>query len=278
MAADVGRASLHVSAHPAGCPTDRRARRRPAGPHVRDRRPAPRLPRPHARSRGRHAHRPDRRRGNQRRLRRPRRGPRVRQGRRRRHLRVRERVGGGRRRRPRSTRSCGPSGRALFIAQHRIREKSFLAERGLPVTPFAPVRSEDDLRAAIAQIGCPAVLKTASFGYDGKGQVPVAAAGRRAGRVGDARTPGGDPRSVHRSRSRDLGRRRARRRRRRRRTSRRSRTRTAITSSTSRWRRRPCRRQTARAGGRRDARGARSARLRRASCASSSSSRATAGC
>ena len=67
-----------------------------------------------------------------------------------------------------------PDGRALFIAQHRIREKSFLADRGLPVTPFAPIRSEDDLPAALAQIGCPAVLKTASFGYDGKGQLPVA--------------------------------------------------------------------------------------------------------
>jgi 5-(carboxyamino)imidazole ribonucleotide synthase len=66
-----------------------------------------------------------------------------------------------------------PNGRALFIAQHRIREKSFLAGRGLPVTPFAPVGSEDDLRAAVVAIGCPAVLKTASFGYDGKGQLPV---------------------------------------------------------------------------------------------------------
>ena len=67
-----------------------------------------------------------------------------------------------------------PNGHALFVTQHRIREKSFLADRGLPVTPFAPVRSEDDLRAAVAQVGCPAVLKTASFGYDGKGQVLVA--------------------------------------------------------------------------------------------------------
>jgi 5-(carboxyamino)imidazole ribonucleotide synthase len=66
-----------------------------------------------------------------------------------------------------------PNGRALFIAQHRIREKSFLAGRGLPVTPFAPVRSENELRAAVVEIGCPAILKTASFGYDGKGQLPV---------------------------------------------------------------------------------------------------------
>jgi 5-(carboxyamino)imidazole ribonucleotide synthase len=69
-----------------------------------------------------------------------------------------------------------PNGRALFIAQHRIREKTFLADRGLPVTPFAAVRSADDLKKAVATLGCPAVLKTASFGYDGKGQVPLASA------------------------------------------------------------------------------------------------------
>jgi 5-(carboxyamino)imidazole ribonucleotide synthase len=66
-----------------------------------------------------------------------------------------------------------PNGRALFLTQHRIREKSFLAEHGLPVTPFAPVRSDEDLAHAVARIGCPAILKTASFGYDGKGQLPV---------------------------------------------------------------------------------------------------------
>ena len=69
-----------------------------------------------------------------------------------------------------------PNGRALHIAQHRIREKSFLAGCGLPVTPFATIRSDDDLRQAIVAIGCPAVLKSATFGYDGKGQVSVATA------------------------------------------------------------------------------------------------------
>jgi 5-(carboxyamino)imidazole ribonucleotide synthase len=73
-----------------------------------------------------------------------------------------------------------PSGQALFVAQHRLREKSFLARCGLPVTPFAPVRSLDELRAAVTTLGCPAVLKTASFGYDGKGQVFVATAGDAA--------------------------------------------------------------------------------------------------
>jgi len=73
-----------------------------------------------------------------------------------------------------------PSGRALSIAQHRIREKTFLAGLGLPVTPFAPVRTDADLSAAAATVGCPAVLKTAAFGYDGKGQARVAAPGEAA--------------------------------------------------------------------------------------------------
>lgn len=67
-----------------------------------------------------------------------------------------------------------PSGFVLHTAQHRAREKTFLAEAGLPVTPFALIDSAADLDAAVERLGCPAVLKTASFGYDGKGQVKVA--------------------------------------------------------------------------------------------------------
>jgi 5-(carboxyamino)imidazole ribonucleotide synthase len=67
-----------------------------------------------------------------------------------------------------------PNGRALEIAQHRVREKQFLAGRGLPVTPFAAVESERDFRSALSRIGkSRAVLKTARLGYDGKGQVPI---------------------------------------------------------------------------------------------------------
>jgi 5-(carboxyamino)imidazole ribonucleotide synthase len=69
-----------------------------------------------------------------------------------------------------------PNGRALAIAQHRIHEKTFLVGQGLPVPPFASVRSDAELRAAVEQVGCPAVLKTAAWGYDGKGQVPLAQA------------------------------------------------------------------------------------------------------
>ena len=64
-----------------------------------------------------------------------------------------------------------PSGSVLHIAQHRLREKSFLEGKGFPVAPFRAVNSVDELRAAIEQIGCPAILKTAVSGYDGKGQV-----------------------------------------------------------------------------------------------------------
>ena len=66
-----------------------------------------------------------------------------------------------------------PNGRSLSIAQHRLKEKSFLAEHGLPVAPFAPVRRDADLSAALTIVGCPAVLKTATSGYDGKGQIRI---------------------------------------------------------------------------------------------------------
>ncbi len=70
-----------------------------------------------------------------------------------------------------------PNGRSLSIAQHRIKEKTFLVEHGLPVAPFAPIRNEAELAAAITAVGYPAVLKTATSGYDGKGQVRIATPG-----------------------------------------------------------------------------------------------------
>jgi len=70
-----------------------------------------------------------------------------------------------------------PSGHALQVTQHRVREKTFLADHGLPVTPFASVQSEAELQAALERIGCPSVLKTSTLGYDGKGQMPIVAAG-----------------------------------------------------------------------------------------------------
>src|SRR5262245_40943280 len=69
-----------------------------------------------------------------------------------------------------------PGGNVLHTSQNRLREKSFLKSAGIPVTPFWPVRSRGDLAAALAQAGTPAVLKTADWGYDGKGQAKLASA------------------------------------------------------------------------------------------------------
>lgn len=66
-----------------------------------------------------------------------------------------------------------PSGHILHICQNRLREKQFLADAGVPVVPFAAVSSEAELHSAIESIGLPAVLKTAAFGYDGKGQYRI---------------------------------------------------------------------------------------------------------
>ncbi len=74
-----------------------------------------------------------------------------------------------------------PAGEVLHTTQHRLREKTFLASHRFPVTPFRPVRSLDDLHSALGDLGCPAVLKTAGFGYDGKGQVKIAALDEAAG-------------------------------------------------------------------------------------------------
>jgi 5-(carboxyamino)imidazole ribonucleotide synthase len=66
-----------------------------------------------------------------------------------------------------------PSAEALWVSQNREREKDFLRKVNVPLAPWAPVRTSDDLAAALSSVGAPAVLKTAAFGYDGKGQARV---------------------------------------------------------------------------------------------------------
>jgi 5-(carboxyamino)imidazole ribonucleotide synthase len=63
-----------------------------------------------------------------------------------------------------------PGFHVLHTTQNRLREKTFLRDAGFPVTPFSPVREPGDLERAVAKHGLPAVLKTADWGYDGKGQ------------------------------------------------------------------------------------------------------------
>jgi 5-(carboxyamino)imidazole ribonucleotide synthase len=63
-----------------------------------------------------------------------------------------------------------PAGSILHTAQNRLREKDFLSGASIPVAPYRTVRSAADLANAFDQIKTPAILKSAAFGYDGKGQ------------------------------------------------------------------------------------------------------------
>ena len=66
-----------------------------------------------------------------------------------------------------------PSGPVLHAAQNRRREKLMLSHAGLPVTPHRFVTDTTELKEAVQEIGFPAILKTAAFGYDGKGQTSI---------------------------------------------------------------------------------------------------------
>lgn len=70
-----------------------------------------------------------------------------------------------------------PRGDILHTTQNRLREKSFLEKGGFPIARFRHIEVIEDLYSAAQAIGLPAVLKTAGFGYDGKGQVRLAAIG-----------------------------------------------------------------------------------------------------
>ena len=66
-----------------------------------------------------------------------------------------------------------PGLEALSTTQNRLREKEFLRGGGFPVAPFWHVPDRAALDAAVERVGVPAVLKTAGFGYDGKGQTGI---------------------------------------------------------------------------------------------------------
>ncbi|MHA6287597.1 5-(carboxyamino)imidazole ribonucleotide synthase [Maricaulis sp. CAU 1757] len=63
-----------------------------------------------------------------------------------------------------------PGVRSLELTQDRVIEKRFINDAGVATVPFAPVDDLAGLKAALTEIGRPAVLKTRRFGYDGKGQ------------------------------------------------------------------------------------------------------------
>jgi 5-(carboxyamino)imidazole ribonucleotide synthase len=67
-----------------------------------------------------------------------------------------------------------PAPLVLHIAQDRLREKNFLTGAKVATTRYTEVARAEELERAIHSIGLPCVLKTAQFGYDGKGQVLIA--------------------------------------------------------------------------------------------------------
>ncbi|MDG0866785.1 5-(carboxyamino)imidazole ribonucleotide synthase [Candidatus Lucifugimonas marina] len=66
-----------------------------------------------------------------------------------------------------------PSSSVLRTTQHRLHEKNALLKAGVSVAPFRQVQSLSDLQSAAVDLGCPMVLKTATEGYDGKGQMII---------------------------------------------------------------------------------------------------------
>jgi len=71
------------------------------------------------------------------------------------------------------SRPVHPAPEVLHVCRHRLREKAFLKAHGFPHTPYRAVDSPETLAEAIGELGTPAILKTADFGYDGKGQVRI---------------------------------------------------------------------------------------------------------
>lgn len=66
-----------------------------------------------------------------------------------------------------------PGGSVLHTIQNRLREKNFLSSHGFPITPFRRIDTSEQLQSAMLELGLPAILKTAGFGYDGKGQTRI---------------------------------------------------------------------------------------------------------
>jgi 5-(carboxyamino)imidazole ribonucleotide synthase len=69
-----------------------------------------------------------------------------------------------------AARPVHPSPAVLRLTQERAAEKTFINAAGAPTVAWLPVGSRDELAAAAAQLGLPAVLKTTRLGYDGRGQ------------------------------------------------------------------------------------------------------------
>lgn len=68
-------------------------------------------------------------------------------------------------------RAVYPPPEALAVARDRLREKRLFGDLGIPIAAVEPVEDLPSLRRAVEAVGLPAVLKTRTLGYDGKGQI-----------------------------------------------------------------------------------------------------------
>ncbi len=66
-----------------------------------------------------------------------------------------------------------PSPHVLDTCRHRLREKDFLSVHRFPVTHYRRADSLEDLKIAVAEMGANVILKSAEYGYDGKGQARI---------------------------------------------------------------------------------------------------------
>jgi len=66
-----------------------------------------------------------------------------------------------------------PGSAILRVIQDRMTQKQFLDRIGIAQAPWAPAANPDELRAALARLGTPAILKLRRAGYDGKGQARI---------------------------------------------------------------------------------------------------------
>ena len=71
--------------------------------------------------------------------------------------------------------SVRPGSKPLEIAQDRVEEKTFLRQCGIQTADFGVIDHSDDIEKALSTFGGQGILKTRRDGYDGKGQVRLAA-------------------------------------------------------------------------------------------------------